>query len=337
VRVEVVDPSGHGLGLAIGLLELGHQVRYVPARDAGGEPGQMERMRRELVAQMFAGGDPFDGDAELLVLVDVFADYLHCLDEGVGVLGTAEVRDPLQADAGILVYPKRLQWFCERAQREGQVAVVDMSDHRHPRELAFEAMPGVTRFAREQVAADGGRWQPFPFLFNTAMLWLEYTRPKQQWWIDVRPAAWDWAFCGTVDHERYGGERRAQLERLAARWPQLRGLVIGQQSFQDVLGALQSVRFGLDLPGVGELCFRLHECLALGVPVWRPDSGEVSLPDGLSDLVFADPSQAPAIEPAEVRAAYLRHYSPMAAATCLLDGCAAGRAAATELVAGPAR
>jgi hypothetical protein len=293
VRVEVVDPSGHGLGLAIGLLELGHRVRYVPARSEQ-VAGQLDGMRRELIAHMFGGGEPFVGEADLLVLVDVFADYLHCLEQGVGTVGSAEPRDPLQADAGILIYPKRLQWFCERALRTAEVVVVDMSDRDGPREVAFEAMPHVQRFARE---LPGGRevdgWRPLPFLFNTAMLWLEYTRAQQEWWIERRPEAWDWAFCGTVDHGRYRGRRRERLGQLASDWPALRGLVIGEQPFQDVLGTLQSVRFGLDLPGVGELCFRLHECLALGVPVWRPDPGRVHLPPGLDDLVFADPAKAP--------------------------------------------
>lgn len=320
VRIEVVDPGGNGVGLAIGLLELGHRVRYVPARE-GTVVGRMERMRLELVDRMFGGGDAFAGEPELLVLVDVFADHLHCLEQRAGDVGTAEPRDPLQADAGVLIYPKRLEYFCERALRAENVAVVDLSDRGGPREPAFEGMPHVRRFAREVGDGDErGRWQPFPFLFNTTMLWLEYTCPQEQWWVENRSQSWDWGFCGTIDHERYGGYRRRRIEELAARWPHLRGAVLVRRPFLDVLGALQSVRFGLDLRGAGELCFRMHECLALGVPVWRPDAGRVQLPGGLSDLVFTDPQEAPQMSPAEVRAGYLCHYGPMAAARWLLDG-----------------
>ena len=321
VRIEVVDPSGQGLGLACGLVELGHAVCYVPATGTAPGIGQLDRMRDELLAHMFGGPVAFEGGADLLVLVDVFADYLCGLEGRGGAVLDPMSGDPLRGDVGVGVYPGRLAWYRERAQAADRVAVVDMSDRRGPHERAFDALPQVARFARE-VGGDGeAGWQPFPFLYNQAMLWLEYMRPESEWRIDgERPRRWDWVFCGTLDHERYGGARRREVERIAARWPELRGAVIQQRPFLDVLGALQSARFGLDLPGAGELCFRLHECLALGVPVWRPLDGRVAPPAGIADLVFDDPLQPPDVTSAEVREAYVRNYAPMAAASWLLDG-----------------
>jgi len=82
-----------------------------------------------LIERMFGGCRTAAQEPDLLVLVDVFADYLQCLEDRVGLLGR-EVTDPLQDDGGVLVYPKRLQYFCERAKSVSRVAVIDMSDSR---------------------------------------------------------------------------------------------------------------------------------------------------------------------------------------------------------------
>lgn len=319
MRVEVVDPSGLGLGLAIGLLELGHDVHYTPCcspRDQGSCVGEM---RRELIDHMFGNGQPSVADPDLLVLIDVSADLLRCLARGEDASDTA-VTHPLQDDAGVLVYPSRLHYFVERAQAAPRVAVIDMSDVHGPRECAFEALPHVQLFAREVHGSREGAWQSFPFLYNLAMLWLEYLRPTTEWLVEKdRPQQWDWAFCGTIAHERYARKREAAIAVLASRWPELRGTVISQVSFRDVLGILQSIRFGLDLQGAGQLCFRLHECLALGTPVWQPLPSDLHLPAGLSSVLFADPANAPSTDVASVRAIYAQHYGPAAAATWLLQ------------------
>lgn len=322
MRIDVVDPGSHGLGTAIGLRQLGHDVRYFGARAAQRRESWADGVRRELVTHVFGDGaeERQPGrDCDLLVLADVFADYLHALATGVGPLGVAPT-DPMQDDAGALIYPLRLEYFCELAQNAKQVAVLDMSDHRERREVAFEALPGVQLFAREVSGDADGRWRPFPFLYNLSMLWLEHTQDEDGWLQrTARPNTWDWAFCGTVDHERYGGRRQLAISLLAERFPHLRGIVLGQEKFQQVLSVLQSVRFGLDLPGVGELCFRLHECLALGTPVWRPLAGSVSLSSGLESVVSSDPEALRNHSVDEVRAIYAEHYGPRAAARYLLE------------------
>lgn len=278
----------------------------------------MYRMRTELIERMFGGSEKPRGGSDLLVVVDVFGDYLQCLDTGFGPEGVP-VTDPMQDDAGVMVYPHRLQFLCERMQEADRVAVIDMSDHGAYREPALEFLPDARLLAREARGDEVGAWSPYPFLYNVAMLWLEYVQPQSCWLLSQRSSPrWDWAFCGTLAHERYGQKRKAAVQVLASRYPHLTGGVLAKVPFHEVLGALQSVRFGLDLPGVGELCFRLHECLAVGTPVWRPFRRRVELPTGLRDVVAAEPDDLVVTDRDEVRSIYAEHYAPMAAARHLL-------------------
>ncbi|MEO6595262.1 MAG: hypothetical protein ABIP94_10965 [Planctomycetota bacterium] len=149
--------------------------------------------------------------------------------------------------------------------------MIDMSDKGAPREIGFEALPNATLFARECAVGDAGPWRPFPFLYNHVLLWLEHLRPAYEWFVPANQRRFvsDWAFCGTIEHPRYGDRRRLALVQAVQRWSQLRGAIATQIPFVDVLRMLQATQFGLDLPGAGELCFRLHESLALGTPVLR--------------------------------------------------------------------
>lgn len=333
MRIEVVDPSGTGLGLAIGLVELGHAVAYRGAAPGPSGRAAPDRMRRALIGRYFGGGvrgaAPATGgeQCELLVLVDVFADLLQELHRGHRSGSASAIVDPLQTDAGCIVYPERLAYFAERALGAPRVAVVDMSDATAPREPLFEGMPHARLFARGARAGRDGPWQPLPFLYNDVVLWLERD-PAALGLLGGarggRATAWDWAFCGTLDHPRYGQRRHRALAAVRERWPELRGVVQSGRPFVEVLALLASARLGLDLPGAGDLCFRLHECLALGVPVWRPVATRTELPNGLAGVVVADPARAPADDPDAVRAAYRAHYAPRAAADWLLARLGAG-------------
>ncbi len=110
------------------------------------------------------------------------------------------------------------------------------------------------------------------------------------------------------------------LSELPGKWPQLQGTVQAGASFLEVLRTLQSVRFGIDLPGIGELCFRLHECLALGTKVVRPTPGQIAVPRGLEAVVVRDPAELRDYQPDTVRAVYKALYSPRAAAAWFLAG-----------------
>lgn len=329
MRVEVVDPSGGGLALAIGLAQLGHEVAHRgPTSWAAAAPGSPARCSRELQQRFLRPAHDGDAPADLLVIVDVFADLLHQLQSGSGCRPDDPDRDPLRDDASVLAYPRRLAFYLERAAAAPAVAVVDMADRRDERESAFAGLPQATLFARECAAHGDGPWRPFPFLFNQVMLWLELLRPRDEWWIApaARRPRVDWAFCGSLDHPRYGGRRRVMLDELARRWPGSRGEVMSTAPFLDVLRTLQSARFGVDLPGAGELCFRLHECLALGVPVVRPFAGDQAVPRGLADVLAADPAALRVWQPDAVAAFAAAHYCPRAAASWLLAGVGAGAA-----------
>lgn len=321
MRIVVQDPSGSGLGVALGLGELGHEVRYRgPARRAEPAPGSFEQLRQRLVAHRFGAGVARDDDTgDLLVAVDTFADILGTLGRGIGTDLPMDAGDPFAHTLNPLVYPARLQRWCDLVGRAPRVAVVDLSDAAAPLEPLFEALPGATLLSREGGGA-GGTWQPFPYLYNNVLLAIENLHHERDWWhppAHRRPDV-DWTFCGTVRHPRYGDHRLRALDEARQRWPHLRNRVASDVSFVDVLRLLQCTRYGLDLPGAGELCFRLHESLALGTPVLRLGPGRVQLAPGLERAVTDDPVAFTPPDAFAVRELYREHYAPRAAATALL-------------------
>ncbi|HLQ38717.1 MAG TPA: hypothetical protein VK348_12990 [Planctomycetota bacterium] len=329
MRIAFLDHSGCGLGLAIGLVELGHHVAYTgPQRWAGDPHGDVERMIRELLDRYCGGNTPrVDTDADLLVILDGFADLLDSLHAGRQVVCRIDLAAPLRATLNPLIYPERLRLWLQLASAARSVVAIDCSDLRGPCEPAFERLPHCALLAREVGRDETGPWRPFPFLYNPVLLWLEHLRPQREWLVpgSSRRATWDWAFCGTVDHPRYRGRRQALLQEVGRRWPGLRGCVPTTVPFAEVLRVLQSSRCGLDLPGAGELCFRLHECLALGVPVLRPWPFSIALPPGVEAAIVRDPAASPALDLEAVRAVHLQHYAPRVAAAALLANAAATR------------
>jgi hypothetical protein len=325
VRIHVVDPAGLGLGPAIGLCQLGHAVRYSGWVANRAATGDVARMVQDLV-QHFFGAEveaTSGGDEDLLVIVDCFADRLRELESAAAVAAVAE-GDPFGDAPGSSTYPRRLAAWRDRiAASGGRTVVVDLSDCAAPREIGFEAVPGAVLLQRE-AAAPVGPWQPFPFLYNTVVLWLEHRLPRKQWWVPSarRPRHHDWVFCGTVDHGRYGGRRRRLLADCRERWPHLRSCVRTDGAFADVVKLVQTARCGLDLPGVGDVCFRRHELLALGVPVWRPVEAPANLPRGLEAVVCAAPDDLLDLPAEFVAAVYAERYSPVAAARTLLTAAA---------------
>lgn len=336
MRIDVLDHTGCGLGLALGLTELGHRVRYTGPEDWPGQPvSWVRQLEHELLQRYFGGNAPMPtGEADLSVLIDSFADHLAALAERRWLDRPFAPQTPLRAHCNPRIYPVRLQLWLELAQRCDRLAVVDSADARGPREVAFEALPHATCLAREVGLEGEPAWQPLPYLYNTALLWLERCQPATSWCRSpsTRVRRADWAFCGTVQHPRYGDRRQQALAELAARWPHRRGLVIRDAAFGTALAALQSVRYGLDLPGAGQLCYRLHECLALGVPLLRPQPFEIAMPAGLAAVFRASPDDvAPAPEP--VQAAYAAHYAPVRAAEALLHAVATSVAGSRRAVA----
>lgn len=328
VRIGVFDPTGHGLGTAIGLAELGHAVAYAaPPAWSAPHASEASRLAAELARHCLGPATvPDPAACDLVVAVDTFADHLAAIDRcDAARRGTGPAPTAWEIEA-VLVYPERLGRWCELSARSAHLAVIDASDLRRPRETGFEFLAGVTLLAREVGPGDGLAWRPFPFLWNTVLLWLEHLRPESEWRVPAaaRPRHHDWAFCGTVEHARYGEARRQGLAAARARWPQLRGVVRSDLAFRDVLALLQAGRFGLDLPGAGELCFRQHECLALGVPLLQVAPFTIATAPGVQAAVADDPAALAGLDVAAVRAIYRDCASPRAAATALLAAVEAG-------------
>ncbi|MEM7205538.1 MAG: hypothetical protein AAF628_35100 [Planctomycetota bacterium] len=328
MRVAVVDPSSVGLGLALGLIELGHKVAYTPGvRPAGVAPGPADGFVDQLVERVLGGARRLpDPSADLLVFVDAWSGGLQALERREQHGAPFDPNEALLATVNPAMYPHRLRSCLELLGSAPRVAVIDVSDQNGPREPVFEGLAGVTLLAREVRLADAGSpWSPWPYLYNPAMLWLEWLCPRANWFIPRgrRSIDLDWVFCGVVDHPRYGGRRRARLAEIRQRFPAARSRVPPlTTSFTDVVRLLQASAAGLDLPGTGEICFRLHEALALDVPMLRPWPFTVHLPAGLSDAFVAAPGRATQMPPGAVRALYEAYYAPACAAQSLLDAVA---------------
>lgn len=338
MRVHLVDPSGHALGLALGLAEAGHRVAYArPLAWANGARDGFTAAIAEL-AQLRCG-EPARfaplADADAVVLVDCFADRADDLSAARHLQPQAPVH-AWETTLDPRVYPMRLlamlQLGVAALAAAKPVVVLDTSDRDGPREPAFEGLPGAILLAREVAALDPGPWRPFPFLYNPTMLVLERARDAGAWLrpLQARRRGPDWAFCGTIDHPRYGSRRRQAIDAVQQRWPHLRGDVTGGVSFFEALQRLQAARCALDLPGAGRLCFRLHEALALGVPLFAPEfaaaepgneggTNAIVLPAGLEAAMFADPQAAIDGPSEQVLQVYREVYAPAAAVRRLLD------------------
>jgi hypothetical protein len=328
MRVHLVDPSGHALGLALGLAEAGHRVDYArPLAWASGARGGFTAAIAEL-AQLRCG-EPARfaplADADAVVLVDCFADRADDLSAARHLQPQAPVH-AWETTLDPRLYPMRLLAMLKLGvaalAAAKPVVVLDTSDRAGPREPAFEGLPGAILLARESAALDPGPWRPFPFLYNPTMLVLERARDAGAWLrpLQARRRGPDWAFCGTIDHPRYGRRRKQAIEAVQQNWPHLRGDVAGGVSFFEALQRLQAARCALDLPGAGRLCFRVHEALALGIPLFAPrlawsDARDAILwPDALATVRFADPRAALDCPTDHVLEVYRDGYSTAAAA-----------------------
>lgn len=307
MRIDIWDPTGCGLGLGLGLRQLGHRVVFAGPQfwwDNGSD-----RMLRDLHAFAFepahARHDPADSD--LLILVEVFADRRAALGDEPPATALTE-------------YEARVRGWLDIAARAKRVVILDASDRRDGREQAFAALPDVTLLARECSLQERGPWRAFPFLYNNVLLFAETMASNGNWFVPFaqRQSQWDWAFCGTIEHPRYGDRRGRALARLLERWPGLTGRIVERAPFVDVLRDLQASRCGIDLAGAGQLCFRLHEYLALGLPIVRDEPFPVRIASGIAAAIRSDPIAAAAIRAEEVHDVYRRCYAPRAAAEWLL-------------------
>lgn len=320
----MLDPAGTGLGVALGLVELGHRVEYTPAEDWPDATGDwVAPMTAELVRRCLGGPVPAGPRAaDLLVLWDGFADGLEALARRLHLHAPYDPARPLRRSINPLAYPGRLACHLAAMQAADRVVVVDCSDSSGPREIAFERRADAVLLAREvPVVEAGGPWRPFPFLYHPVLLWLEWLQPRQGWLLPAarRTHRYDWVFCGSVHHPRYGDRRQRLLAEVAARWPGRSGLVPPPTTpFDQVLALLQSAGSCLDLPGAGEICYRMHEALCLDVPLLRPWHFTVAVDPVVAEACLREPPRR-APEPGRNRELYLTRYAPRIAASRLLQ------------------
>jgi len=322
VRIGVLDLNGFALGPAIGLRDLGHVVDYVPAEPAA-EGSRTDELKRELLLGVFGRErGTLDPGADLLVLSDSFADQLWALEQGIQLQAPLDPARPLAESINPLAHDLRLPLFRELAGRARRLAVLDGSDRPAPRSVQVERLAGAALLAREVPLAEAERaWRPYPFLYNMLMLVVERCRPREHWFLpfERRRYLWDWFFGGTIDHPRYGGKRAAWIEELRRAWPAARGRLVQDGSgFKGILAQAQASLWGLDLPGNGELCFRLHEYLALGIPFLRPLPWGIVVAPEVASVCRPEPDPRGRPSGGSVLAVYEQAYCPRAAAQALL-------------------
>lgn len=313
MEIGILDYGGNFCGPALGLALRGHRIHY---RGIGGfEPG-------DPTLRLFAqGGHPcFEAELEpilaapLVIVSASFADESWCRE--LGIQGEAPVRpeDPLFSSINPKQAEFRNRWLEKRLKKTRRLVLVDMSDEGRidPWFCAF----GDLHFKREiPLWEEPEGILPFPYLYHPQLLRTEFSGQLDK--IRVSPDVFGSVrgafFGGTLGHWRYGGRRLRILERVRRSYPEVpirvaeSGLSVLQTWEQ-----MQWTQAGLYLPGKGELCFRLHELAALGVPCWAPFEASIHLPDPWQEVLRSHPGNL--LLPTQMLSFYLHHYHPSKAA-----------------------
>ena len=331
MEIGVLDFGGNFVGPSLGLMSLGHRVRWFGAR---GVEAPLALTSRDCVEPT----PPLD--AELVILAASFADESWAAEVGIQLDQPWDPKDPLRASINPKQRGVRDAWIDEHVDCK-RLVLVDVSDCGERLDPWF-AQRGAVRFQRERPLWD---WpvdvEPFPFLYHPQMLELEFCGRLVDVILapDQREGRDEVLFCGTVDHWRYFGARRRELsllerQGLANRETQLRIVPCGLPPLE-LWRELQHARAGLYLHGRGQLCFRLHELAALGVPMLAPTPWGIQVPRAWHDIVRRDLDSLP--EPLEILSFYHDHYHPCRAAEWLLRGIEGAAQPPVELASGSAR
>ncbi len=321
MEIGVLDYGGNFCGPALGLALRGHSVHY---RGVGGfEPGD-PTLRHFAPTAPSQGGHPcFEAELEpilgapLVIVAASFADETWCRE--LGIQGEAPVRpeDPLFASINPKQAEFRNRWLESRLGNIRRLVLVDMSDE-------GELDPWFCAHGESQLKRELPLWEEragvraFPYLYHPQLLRVEFagqldqTRVSPQIFGRVGGAF----FGGTLGHWRYGGRRRRILERVRRRYPKI-PIQVAESGLTvlETWERMQWAQAGLYLPGKGELCFRLHELAAFGVPCWAPFEPSIQLPEAWLDVFRQDP-EALAL-PTQMLSFYLHHYHPTKAADAL--------------------
>lgn len=317
MNIGILDFGGNFVGPALGFLAQGHRVSYFCSR-AGG------RNREDsLLGRLGWEVETPDFNADLVIVAGSFADEAWAYELGIQREAPIAPQDPLFFSINPLQRHVRDRWLEGRLREiQQRLVMVDMSDCGEVLDPFF-AEHGSWRFKRELPLYGFGRstqLHAFPFLYHPALLSVEWTVGLEQVELPLqsRQTRDEIFFAGTLDHWRYFGRRKALVDRFRRRNPQqtLR-LQEGGMTCGEIWNELQLAKASLYLPGRGDLCFRLHECAALGVPLVAADELSIQMPDAWQRIL---PRSCQALrKPLDMLAFYHKHYHPIRAAQWLLD------------------
>lgn len=311
--IGILDFGGNFAGAALGLLAQGFEVSYFRTGPRQPHESLLARLGWEVSEPYFR--------ADLVIVAGSFADEAWAYDLGIQREAPLAPEDPFFFSINPLQRRVRDRWLEPRLREcEHRLAFVDMSDCGEVLDPFFAAH-GKWKFKRElPLYGFNVDIVPFPFLYNPTLLSMEWSvgLDRLELPAEARQSRDAIFFAGTIAHWRYFGRRAALLHRFMQRYPRetLR-VVQGGMTVLDVWNELQLAKAGLYLPGRGELCFRLHECAAFGVPLVAAEELTISVPDAWRRVLPIDPAHLRSS--AEMLAFYHKHYHPIRAAQCLLE------------------
>lgn len=312
--ISILDFGGNFAGPALGFLAQGHKVSYFRRGPRQPQESLLARLGWEVDEPVF--------EADLVVYAASFADEQWAYEVGIQREAPLAPEDPFFHSINPLQRRVRDRYLEPKLEKAQCLVMVDMSDAGEIID-PFYVNVGHCHFKRE-IPFYGYdtdvEVHPFPFLYHPGLLSMEWGVGLKNFELplEARRKRKEILFTGTVDHWRYFGRRRLLLEQFSRAHPDVPVRVVeGTLSMLDVWKALQLSWAGLYLPGRGQLCFRLHELAALGVPAVAAEPFTARLPEEWHRVLPTDPNAL--AEPIEMLEFYHKHYHPIRAAQWVLD------------------
>ena len=310
--VSVIDIGGNFIGPALGFELLGHKVSYFSDRHGGPFDFLRSRFSANLEQPLL--------HANLVIYAASFSDEAWALELDLQLDAPIKADEPFFSTINPGQARIRQKFLLPRLACVPNLVMVDMGDSGDVLDPDFLQF-GMAHFKRElPVYGHGAKVQPFPFLYAPGLLDIEWRvelsdlhLPPQK--RQQRAGA---LFAGTIGHWRYFGRRRLLLSRFTTAHPEVQvQLIEGGYSQGRTWELLQEFEYGLYLPGRGDLCFRMHEAGALGVPMLRLQDFDIEVPKSYRQHFPMDPGLLK--RPQEMLAFYMSTYHPVHAARWILE------------------
>jgi len=311
MEFAVLDIGGNFLGPALGLRELGHEVRYWTW-------SSLEVIQEVADLAGILEADPvFESD--VLLYSAPFSDEQWASE--LGIQSDAELRpeEPLFCTAHPGQAEYRNRWITDQIGVGQALVLCDMGDNPSTSSPFFLETPAL-RLKRELLPwASHSGILSFPYLYEPHLLHAELTGLLDQLREDAPNLVprHEALFAGTVEHWRYMGRRASLLQQwqdhnsdLPLRTLEGGGSLL--ETWRELLGA----ELALSLPGRGELCFRHHELAALAVPALSLEEFRIEVPQAFRQAFPTSRNQV--LDVRAMATFYAHHYHPSRAATQLL-------------------